>query len=84
MSVAVILGYIFQYLPSAIVGVQELVAFITKARANLQQSGEWTPELESAFLQSLIDRALHDPAYHPDPSRPVAPTIVPPDAGNAA
>ena len=43
-----------QYLPSLIQLGGAAIDYVTKIRAALQQTGEWTPELETAFVNGLI------------------------------
>lgn len=35
-------------------GASELIGFISKVRVAAQQTGEWTPAMETAFLESLL------------------------------
>ena len=46
-------------------GFQHLITWVMAVRPILQQDGAWTPELQEAFLQSLI-KTKTDPAYQPD------------------
>lgn len=54
---AIVLPFIPQLIaliPKMTSGVSELVAFIGSVRIAAKQSNQWTPEMESAFLESLI------------------------------
>lgn len=53
-------------LPVITTGVEHFVAWISALRTAAKQSNEWTPEMESAFINSLILRAVSNPAYQPD------------------
>lgn len=46
--------------------VQHLITWVMGVRDMAKQSKEWTPELEQAFIDSLIATKT-DPAYAPDP-----------------
>lgn len=50
---------------TAINAAGELIRFIQKSRATLQQSAEWTPEQEAAFDEK-ITKALAEPHWQPD------------------
>ncbi len=52
-------------MPKIVVGAEELWKFIDKTREAAQQTGEWKPEIEAAYQQSLLDTKT-DPAYQPD------------------
>lgn len=60
-----IIAQLLPLLPSLTTGVGQLIGFIGSIRAAAQQSGEWTPELEKAFVDALIARNT-DPAWRPD------------------
>ncbi len=53
---------ILQALPTVEVGVEHLVAYIQSVRAASKQSGEWTPDHETQFLNALVAHVT-DPAY---------------------
>lgn len=61
---------IFKLISLAVPGVQHLIDYVFKVRDVLTQSGHWTPEIQAAFIQSLIATKT-DPAYQPD--APAAP-----------
>lgn len=47
-------------------GFAHLINYVSTVRTVLKQSEEWTPELESAFVESLLATKT-DPAYRLDP-----------------
>lgn len=53
-------------LPKIQTGITELINFINTVKTAAQQTGEWTPEMDQAFRDSLIE-AGQDPAAQPDP-----------------
>lgn len=66
MSASILLALqIIAILPKITVGVEQLVAWIRGVREASQQSGEWTPDMEAAFRQALLDTA-DAPEYKPD------------------
>ncbi len=60
-----LLPVILQALPTVEVGVSSLISWVENVRTSAQQSGEWTPELESAYQASLL-ASKTNPAYLPD------------------
>lgn len=66
MQTAAILQLAIALLPLIQTGVTEFIAWISTIRGALQQSGEWTPELETAYRAALYAKS-NDPAYAPDP-----------------
>jgi hypothetical protein len=54
MSAALVTALI-QAIPGLIQAGGAAFDFITKLRATLQQTGEWTPAMEAAFTQGLLD-----------------------------
>ena len=67
-----LLPLILQYLPTVTVGIEHLIAWISGVRTAAKQSGEWTPEMETDFLEALI-ATKNDPAYQPDRGSPPVP-----------
>lgn len=65
MSVAAILQIVIAILPYATQGVTELIAFIESLHTAAQQSAEWTPDMESAYVSALWAKT-QDPKYAPD------------------
>lgn len=65
-AIIAIIAQLIPLIPSLTVGVESLIAFIASIRTAAQQSGEWTPELEKAFLDALLARST-SPAWRPDP-----------------
>lgn len=58
---------IIQYLPWLIKAgqtVPEVMAFINQIKIDLKQSGEWTPEADQAYRDSLTDLE-NDPDMKP-------------------
>lgn len=68
LALPVILELISKLTP----GFMHLLNWVVQVRALARQSAAWTPELEEAFIQSLIATKTN-PAYQPDP-----PSAVPP------
>ena len=66
MTAIAIAQIVIQLLPGLETGVTEAIAFINSIRGAAQQSGDWTPAMEAAFEQALIDTGTA-PAYQPDP-----------------
>lgn len=64
-----ILPQLLSLLPTAVVGVEHLIALISAIRTAAKQSGEWTADMETAFVQSLMERAKLA-KYQPDPVTP--------------
>lgn len=60
-----------------IVGATLLWSWIVNLRNTARQTGEWTPEAETAFIEGLIART-NDPAYQPDPDTVPLGLIAPP------
>ena len=73
-ALLLLLPQIIALLPTVTTGVQYLIQWIASIRGAAQQSGIWTPELETAFLDALLATAT-DPAYQPDSAVPQPPTI---------
>lgn len=74
-----LLPQILALLPTVEVGVEHLIAWIQSIRTAAKQSGEWTPDLETAFLNSLVAWA-GSPALQPDSpasAAPAAPSPIP-------
>ena len=65
-ALVAILPTLIQLIPVVTAGVENLIAFIQSIRTAAQQTAEWTPAMESAFLDALLARA-NSPAYKPDP-----------------
>ena len=64
-AILALLPQLISLLPTMRAGASEFVAWVQSIRKTAQQSGEWTPELEAAFLEALAARLI-DPAYQPD------------------
>lgn len=67
-----LLPQILALIPSITTGFTAFINWIASLRTALKQSGEWTPEMEEAFINGLIQRARTDPAYQPDAAASVA------------
>ena len=65
-AVIAALPTIFELIRLAVPGVQNLIQWVLAVRTTLQQNAAWTPELEEAFIASLVATKT-DPAYQPDP-----------------
>lgn len=52
-----IIAQILPLLPTIGGDISALIKWISSIRTAAQQSGEWTPELEKAFIDNLILRA---------------------------
>jgi hypothetical protein len=66
MSEAQIATLAMQFLPTAEVGVEHLVAWIQSLVQAAQQKGEWTPE-QDAMWRGLMWARTKDPKYQPSP-----------------
>jgi len=64
-AILALLPGILSLLPTIVTGAEKIIALIGSIRAASQQSGEWTPELEAAFLNALLATKT-DPAYQSD------------------
>jgi len=65
MQAEAILKLALTLLPYVQTGITEFVKWVNTLRGAMQQSGEWTPELEATFRAALWART-QDPAYQPD------------------
>lgn len=63
----VLVPQILALIPTITVGIEHLFAWILKIREAAQQSGEWTADMENAFVASLIARTKMS-MYQPDPA----------------
>lgn len=55
MPVAIALvAQLLPLLPSIETGVEGIIAFIGSVRTAAKQTGEWTPAMESSFLDALL------------------------------
>lgn len=70
-AILALLPGIISLIPTVTSGVENLIAFIASIRAAAQQSGEWTAELEAAFVAALIAKGSSKP-YTPDAALPKA------------
>ncbi len=66
MSIVALIPLALQILPLVTTGVTEFIAWIDSLKASAQQSGEWTPQMESDYRAALFAKTS-DPAYQPDP-----------------
>jgi hypothetical protein len=66
MTEAALAAQALQYLPLVVTEVEKLWQWIEGVRAANQQSAEWTPEIEAAYQQRLLERTKAS-AYQPDP-----------------
>lgn len=56
---------IISALPQITVGVEHLMSWIREMRSAGQRTGEWTPAMETQFLDALLSRR-YDAAYKED------------------
>jgi hypothetical protein len=59
-AIIALLPGIIALIPTITTGIASLIAFISSIRTAAQQTGEWTPALESLFLDSLIAKGSTD------------------------
>jgi len=64
-SILALLPSIIALIPSLTVGVEKIITLVMSIRAAAQQSQEWTPALEAAFLEALVATKTN-PAYKQD------------------
>lgn len=57
---------VFQLISLGVVGVQHLIAWVESIRSAAQQTGEWTKELNDAYIAALL-ATRQDPAWQQDP-----------------
>jgi hypothetical protein len=65
-SEIVILQTVLAILPYAQTGVEKLIGFVQAVRKAMQQSGEWTPQLETDYRAALWAKTGKK-QYQPDP-----------------
>lgn len=65
MTASVALQLAMALLPSIQHGVEQFIVWMESLRAAAKQSGEWTPEQDEAFRQSIMNKT-GNPAYQPD------------------
>ena len=70
VAILALLPSILALIPTIGAGVKYIIDFIASIRVVAQQSGEWTPELETQFLNALL-ATRNDPAWQPDPPKKV-------------
>jgi len=59
-AIVALLPELIKLIPIISTGVGNLIAFIADIRKAAQQSGEWAPQMEKAFIDSLIAKASTD------------------------
>lgn len=64
-SILILLPQIIAIIPTIGRGVETIIALIGSIRSAAKQTGEWTPELETAFLESLLATNTN-PVYKQD------------------
>ena len=67
MQTLAVLQFALALLPLVQTGATEFILWINLLKAALEQTGEWTPELEVAHRAALFAKT-GDLAYGPDPS----------------
>ena len=60
-----LLPVVLKYLPTVEAGAEHLWAWVMGIRSALQQSAEWTDDLENQF-RAALQACGKDPAYQPD------------------
>jgi len=65
-SILALLPQLIALIPTISTGVGNLIAFIASVRTAAQQSAEWTPSLETAFISAVIAKASNDSAWKTD------------------
>ena len=59
-AILALLPGLIALIPTITTGIGQLIAFIAAIRTAAQQSGEWTPALETAFVDALIAKGSTD------------------------
>lgn len=59
-AILLLLPQLIALIPTVATGVGALINFIAQVRTAAQQSGEWTPALETAFVNAVIVKASTD------------------------
>lgn len=59
-AILVLLPQLIALIPLINTGVGKLISFIAAIRTAAQQSAQWTPELEAAFVNAIIAKASTD------------------------
>lgn len=59
-AILLLLPQLIALIPQIGTGVGQLIAFIAAIRSAAQQTSQWTPELESLFVNTLITKASTD------------------------
>jgi hypothetical protein len=66
MTAAAIIQIALQVLPLVTTAVPEFIAWIEGLKKSLEQTNEWTPELDAAYRAAIFAHK-QDPAFQPDP-----------------
>lgn len=56
-ALLLLLPQLIALIPTITTGVGSLISFIASIRTAAQQTGEWTPALETAFVNAVIAKA---------------------------
>lgn len=59
-ALLLLLPQIIALIPTIESGAGSIVKFVSGIRSAAQQSGQWTPELEAAFITALIAKSSTD------------------------
>jgi hypothetical protein len=65
-ALLLLLPQLIALIPTVTTGVGNLISFIAAIRTAAQQSSEWTPALEAAFVNAIIAKASNDNAWKTD------------------
>jgi hypothetical protein len=59
-ALLILLPQLIALIPTIGTGLSELIAFIAAIRGAAQQTAQWTPALETAFVNALITKGSSD------------------------
>ena len=76
-AILALLPQLIALIPLISTGVGELIAFISKIRSAAQQTSQWTPELEAAFINAVLAKGSTD-AWKTDAQVAAAKAAAPP------
>jgi hypothetical protein len=65
-AILALLPQLIALIPTISTGVGSLISFIASVRTAAQQTSEWTPALEAAFVNAVIAKASSDNAWKTD------------------
>ncbi len=70
-AILALLPNVLQLIQLAVPGVENLIAWVNTIRTSAQQTGEWTPALESSFVTALVAYS-QAPEWQPDPPKTIS------------